>query len=159
MSGSDGVAAGIPERPTLYTVELRTARWPDMVAWYRDVLGLRMLVRSAEEGYALLAAGDVRLAILARPAAARSSDRWSLAFEVADLDAARATRRGDGTADSCRGIPGTGRGGPGRQPSPAFHLAAAGLTKRESDRGSSRLNQIVASAASWDSPATRTSAA
>lgn len=90
MSGSDGVAAGIPERPTLYTVELRTARWPDMVAWYRDVLGLRMLVRSAEEGYALLAAGDVRLAILARPAAARSSDRWSLAFEVADLDAARA---------------------------------------------------------------------
>lgn len=78
------------ERPGLYAVELRTPRWADAVAWYRDVLGLRVLVRSADEGYALLAAGDVRLAILARPAAAAASDRWSLAFEVADLEGARA---------------------------------------------------------------------
>ena len=79
----------IPERPALYAVELRTAHWAASVAWYRDVLGLRVLGRSAEEGYALLAAGDARLAILARPAAAGPSDRWSLAFEVADLDATR----------------------------------------------------------------------
>jgi catechol 2,3-dioxygenase-like lactoylglutathione lyase family enzyme len=80
----------VHERPGLYAVELRTPRWAEAVAWYRDVLGLRVLVRSAEEGYALLAAGDVRLAILARPAAAGPSDRWSLAFEVADLEAAQA---------------------------------------------------------------------
>ncbi len=84
------MAAEIPERPAVYAVELRTARWTELVAWYRDVLGLRVLVRSSEDGYALLAAGDVRLAILARPQAAGSSDRWSLAFEVADLDAVRA---------------------------------------------------------------------
>lgn len=84
------MAAGILEQPGLYAVELRTARWPDMVAWYRDVLGLRMLVRSDEDGYALLAAGETRLAILARPQAAGSSDRWSLAFEVADLEGAAA---------------------------------------------------------------------
>ncbi|MFN9369259.1 MAG: VOC family protein [Planctomycetia bacterium] len=92
------MAADIPERPSLYAVELRTARWPDMVAWYRDVLGLRMLVRSAEEGFALLAAGETRLAVLARPQAAGSSDRWSLAFEVTDLDEAR-TRLAAGSAD------------------------------------------------------------
>ncbi|MFN7812454.1 MAG: VOC family protein [Planctomycetia bacterium] len=84
------MAAEIPERPAVYAVELRTARWTELVAWYRDVLGLRVLVRSSEDGYALLAAGDVRLASLARPQAAGSSDRWSLAFEVADLDAVRA---------------------------------------------------------------------
>jgi len=92
------MAADIPERPSLYAVDLRTARWPDMVAWYRDVLGLRMLVRSAEEGFALLAAGETRLAVLARPQAAGSSDRWSLAFEVTDLDEAR-TRLAAGSAD------------------------------------------------------------
>lgn len=84
------MAAEILERPSLYAVELRTARWTDMVAWYRDVLGLRMLVRSADDGYALLAAGDVRVAVLSRPAAAGPSDRWSLAFEVTDLEAAAA---------------------------------------------------------------------
>jgi catechol 2,3-dioxygenase-like lactoylglutathione lyase family enzyme len=80
-------------RPSLFSVELRTARWPDMVAWYRDVLGLRVLVRVMDDGYALLAAGDTRLAILARKEPPPASGRWSLGFEVPDLDAIHARLR------------------------------------------------------------------
>lgn len=76
------------EPPSLFSVELRTARWAELVEWYRGALGLRVLVRVVDEGYALLAAGDTRLAILARPAAAPASARWSLGFEVEDLAAA-----------------------------------------------------------------------
>ena len=76
-------------RPSLFSVELRTARWPEMVEWYRNVLGLRVLVRVVDDGYALFEAGDTRLAILSRPTAGEPSGRWSLGFEVADLDAAR----------------------------------------------------------------------
>jgi len=78
------------DRPSLFSVELRTAAWGELVAWYRDVLGLRVLVRVVDDGYALLAAGDTRLAILARPAAGSASGRWSLGFEVTDLDAVHA---------------------------------------------------------------------
>jgi len=74
---------------SLYSVELRTSRWAELVEWYRGVLGLRVLVRVVDDGYALLAAGDTRLAILSRPAAAPASGRWSLGFEVADLEAVR----------------------------------------------------------------------
>ncbi len=76
------------DQPSLFSVELRTARWAELVAWYRTVLGLRVLVRVVDDGYALLGAGDTRLAILSRPAASPASDRWSLGFEIADLDAA-----------------------------------------------------------------------
>lgn len=75
-------------RPQLFSVELRTARWGDLVAWYRDVLGLRVLVRVVDDAYALLEAGDTRLAILGRPEPGAASRRWSLGFEVTDLDAA-----------------------------------------------------------------------
>ena len=76
------------DRPALYSIELRTERWAELVEWYRSALGLRVLVRVLDDGYALLAAGDTRLAILSRPAAGPSSPRWSLGFEVRDLDAA-----------------------------------------------------------------------
>jgi catechol 2,3-dioxygenase-like lactoylglutathione lyase family enzyme len=76
-------------RPSLFSVELRTARWPEMVEWYRNVLGLRVLVRVVDDGYALFEAGDTRQAILSRQTAGEPSGRWSLGFEVADLDAAR----------------------------------------------------------------------
>lgn len=78
------------DRPLLYSIELRTERWTEVVEWYRTVLGLRVLVRVVDDGYALLAAGDTRLAILSRPAAGPPGSRWSLGFEVHDLDAARA---------------------------------------------------------------------
>jgi predicted enzyme related to lactoylglutathione lyase len=73
--------------PQLFSVELRTARWGELVEWYRSVLGLRVLVRVVDDGYALLAAGDTRLAIIARSAPGEASRRWSLGFEVADLGA------------------------------------------------------------------------
>jgi catechol 2,3-dioxygenase-like lactoylglutathione lyase family enzyme len=84
------------DQPSLFSVELRTARWAELVEWYRTVLGLRVLVRVVDDGYALLAAGDTRLAIIARPAAPPASGRWSLGFEVADLAAvaARLARAG-----------------------------------------------------------------
>jgi predicted enzyme related to lactoylglutathione lyase len=77
-------------RPSLFSVELRTAQWTTMVEWYRTVLGLRVLIRVVDDGYALLAAGDTRLAILARKDPPPASDRWSLGFEVPDLDAIHA---------------------------------------------------------------------
>jgi catechol 2,3-dioxygenase-like lactoylglutathione lyase family enzyme len=77
-------------RPSLFSVELRTARWAELVEWYRNVLGLRVLVRVVDDGYALFEAGDTRLAILSRPAPGEPSYRWSLGFEVVDLDAVHA---------------------------------------------------------------------
>ncbi len=82
-------------RPTLFAVEIRSARWESLVAWYRDALGLEVLLRVVDDRYALLAAGAARLAILGRdetpPPGSRwsQSRRWSLAFEVADLEAVR----------------------------------------------------------------------
>ena len=73
--------------PELFSVELRTARWADVVAWYRDLLGLDVLLRVVDEGYALLAAGSGRVAILARDDPGAASGRLSLGFEVDDLDA------------------------------------------------------------------------
>jgi len=75
----------IAGRPSLYCVEIRTANWEAMLAWYREVLGLRVLVRVVEDGYALLEAGETRLALIARSSTAPSSTRISLAFEVADV--------------------------------------------------------------------------
>lgn len=74
------------QRPSLFSVELRSGRWAEMVEWYRSVLGLRVLVRVVDDGYALLDAGETRLAILSRSDPGESSPRWSLGFEVVDLD-------------------------------------------------------------------------
>ena len=76
--------------PGLYCIELRTAQWETLVQWYRTALGLRVLVRVVEDGYALLEAGQTRLAILARESPAGASARWSLAFEIDSLVVATA---------------------------------------------------------------------
>ncbi len=73
-------------RPGLYCVELRTSHWEQAVAWYREALGLRVLVRVVDDGYALFEAGETRLALLARKTAGEASPRWSLGFEVDNLD-------------------------------------------------------------------------
>lgn len=78
------------QRPSLYSVELRTARWVELVEWYRNVLGLRVLIRGVDDGYALFEAGDTRLAILSRETPGELSHRWSLGFEVIDLEAVHA---------------------------------------------------------------------
>ena len=76
------------QRPALFSVEVRTAQWENMVYWYRNILGLRVLVRVVDDGYALFEAGDTRVAILSRENAGKASGRWSLGFEVTDLEAA-----------------------------------------------------------------------
>jgi len=73
------------DRPGLYCVELRTDNWLVLVEWYREVLGLRVLVRMVDDGYALLEAGDNRIALLARSTPGEVSRRVSLAFEVSDV--------------------------------------------------------------------------
>ena len=80
-------------RPTLFSVELRTAQWEHMVQWYRNVLGLRVLVRVVDDGYALFEAGDTPVAIPRRENAGEASGRWSLGFEVIDLEATHARLR------------------------------------------------------------------
>lgn len=77
-----------PAGPELFCVELRTARWAELVEWYRRVLDLTVLMRVDDDGYALLAAGSGKLAILARESPGATSGRMSLGFEVADVDAA-----------------------------------------------------------------------
>jgi len=73
------------DQPELYCIELRSAKWEESLEWYRSVLGLRVLVRVSEEGYALLEAGNTRLALLSRKTPGEPSRRISLAFEVGDL--------------------------------------------------------------------------
>ena len=41
-----------------FAVEVRTAAWETLLAWYREVLGLPVLLRVTDDGYALL--GDAR---------------------------------------------------------------------------------------------------
>jgi catechol 2,3-dioxygenase-like lactoylglutathione lyase family enzyme len=77
-------------RPTLFAVELRSPHWEALVTWYREALGLEVLLRVVDDRYALLAAGPTRLTILGRDETLPASRRWSLAFEVEDLEAARA---------------------------------------------------------------------
>jgi catechol 2,3-dioxygenase-like lactoylglutathione lyase family enzyme len=73
-------------RPGLYCVELRTANWAESVQWYREALGLRVLVRVVDDGYALFEAGETRLALLARKNSGDASPRWSLGFEIDNLE-------------------------------------------------------------------------
>jgi predicted enzyme related to lactoylglutathione lyase len=75
---------------SLYCIELRTSQWETMVHWYRTTLDLRVLVRVVEDGYALIEAGETRLALIQRDALEGPSARWSLAFEVESLEIASA---------------------------------------------------------------------
>lgn len=70
----------------LYAIELRTAKWDEMLDWYRGKLGLRTLIRMPDERYALLEAGGARLALIGRDAPEETSARWSLAIECSDLE-------------------------------------------------------------------------
>lgn len=74
----------------LFMIQMRVDDWPSAVAWYRDVLGLQPLMLDVPGRFALLNAGEARLAIKARESArsARPSDS-ALVFQVADLEAER----------------------------------------------------------------------
>ncbi|HZT82942.1 MAG TPA: VOC family protein [Gemmataceae bacterium] len=70
--------------PELYFVELTVADWPRAVAWYRDVLGLEVLLRVEADRFALLRAGGGRVALKeGQP----QPGTTMLAFEVEDLAA------------------------------------------------------------------------
>lgn len=71
----------------LTMLELKVSDWPAAVAWYRTALGLKVLLRVEEDGYALLDAGPLKLALKRAEAAGPPSAL--LLFEVADLDAQR----------------------------------------------------------------------
>jgi catechol 2,3-dioxygenase-like lactoylglutathione lyase family enzyme len=73
------------DQPGLYCVELRTSNWDRSLTWYRDGLGLRVLVRVPDDLYALLDAGESRLALLGRKTPGPPTRRISLAFEVSDV--------------------------------------------------------------------------
>lgn len=72
----------------LFMVELLVADWPRAVAWYRDALGLPVLLHDAAGSFALLKSGGCRLALKAGEPPARR-DGFRLVFHVPDLDAAR----------------------------------------------------------------------
>lgn len=86
----------VDDPPELYCVELRTRQWRELVAWYKNALGMRSLLRVEEDRYALLAAGPTRLAIVGRESPGESTSRWTLSFEVPDLDVAEARLEGSG---------------------------------------------------------------
>lgn len=85
---------------TLYAIELRSPRWEELVAWYRDALGLRSVLRVVDEGYAMLLTGDTRVVIMARPLTDPPSPRVTLAFETANMAEAVARLMAAGTAVS-----------------------------------------------------------
>lgn len=64
-------------------VELRVSDWHASVAWYRDVLGLALLMRAEDDRFALFDAGGGRVALKAGPP---RPGGCLLAFEVDDLD-------------------------------------------------------------------------
>ncbi|MGH7191902.1 MAG: VOC family protein, partial [Candidatus Saccharimonadales bacterium] len=79
-----------PMPAELYCIELHTARWQELVEWYKRVVGMRSALRIPEDRYALLVGGGGRLAIVGSDRPEPASDRCTLAFEVADLDVAEA---------------------------------------------------------------------
>jgi predicted enzyme related to lactoylglutathione lyase len=95
-------------RVQLYAIELRSTQWGEVLQWYREVLGLWVAIRVPEDEYALLIAGEGRLALMGRGTATRN-DRVSLAFEVADLEEVEARLLASGTdvervADHAEGL-------------------------------------------------------
>ena len=69
-----------------FAAEVRTAAWEALVAWYREVLGLRVLLRVSDDGYALLGDARGRIAIVSRPDPGPAGERIGLEIEVAAED-------------------------------------------------------------------------
>lgn len=79
----------------LFMVEVRAADWPGVVSWYRDVLGLPVLLVDEEGRFALLDAGPGHVAIK-EGGGARGAVR--LVFRVKDVENERARLRALGVA-------------------------------------------------------------
>ncbi len=69
----------------LFMVEIKVSDWSETVTWFVDTLGLLLVLRDNANQFALLQAGDGRLAIKeSKPSEELSHDR--LVFQVADVD-------------------------------------------------------------------------
>ena len=82
-------------------IELRCNDWERCLAWYRDQMGLRVVLRQPEDGFAMLEAGGVRLALKRRAPGAvmptHPDQGPMLIFEVADVAAELARLTAAGT--------------------------------------------------------------
>lgn len=74
----------------LFMIEIRVADWPRSLAWYRDVLGLSVLLEDAPRRFALLDASPGRVALKGGESLDPRRDSARLVFRVDDLDAERA---------------------------------------------------------------------
>jgi catechol 2,3-dioxygenase-like lactoylglutathione lyase family enzyme len=97
----------------LFCVEILTDHWDRLVQWYREALGMKVLVRVVDDRYALLEAGGTRVAIVGRELndtagdgkrPAKKTTDWSLVFEVEDLTAADARLRDLGLRGTSRAM-------------------------------------------------------
>ena len=70
----------------LFMTELHVVDWPATVAWYVEVLGLRLLRTDEARRFALLATGNGRLALRGVEAPAGPATGVRLVFLVADVD-------------------------------------------------------------------------
>ncbi len=84
---------------TLFMTELAAADWAASVAWYRDRLGLTVELVDEPNRFALLRAGDGRLAL---KAGAPAPGGVILHFQVADLAAELARLTAAGVAVAAR---------------------------------------------------------
>lgn len=82
------MTADSTRQPAVYSLELRTGRWYAMVQWYRTALGLRVLFRVQDDEFAMLDMGRTLLSLISDPDCEPASNRLTIVFEVADLDAA-----------------------------------------------------------------------
>ena len=80
----------------LYMTELGVLDWPRCVAWYCDVMGLPLLILDEARRFALLGGDGGRIALKEGP----TSAGVRLAFEVTDIESARAALDGRGAAPS-----------------------------------------------------------
>jgi predicted enzyme related to lactoylglutathione lyase len=74
----------------LFMTELHVSDWAATVAWYVDVLGLRLLRADEPHQFALLAAGNGRLALKGATDPGSRTAGVRLVFLVADVDAEHA---------------------------------------------------------------------
>ncbi len=82
--------SGSPDGLELFMTEVRVFDWAKTLAWYVEVLGLKVLVRDEPNGFALLGAGQGRLALRRSMATCEAINHARLVFRVADVDAERA---------------------------------------------------------------------
>lgn len=80
-----------PPRLDLFMTVVRVARWETTVRWYIDVLGLEPVLLDACNEFALLSAGNGRVALqgTADMRTVSGAGRVRLVFQVDDLDRAR----------------------------------------------------------------------